>query len=115
MMILKRMDGKRNDDDDDAAAAAEKPTDKQSLSDVTKMPPRMASVDDSVMLPESYEPQEEDVICSWARQNHGHRKYNIMSVAIEMYSIFIFCGRILTRLSVVCCLAIPLQSPLYVN
>jgi hypothetical protein len=68
------MDGKRDDDND---GDAEKLTgnSSHSLSDVTKMPPRMASVDDSVMLDESYEPQEEDVICSWARQNHGHRKY----------------------------------------
>lgn len=42
--------------------------------DVSKMPPRMTSVDDSVMLPEWYEPKEEDCICSWARQNHSHRK-----------------------------------------
>ena len=43
-----------------------------------KMPPRMASVDDSVMLPENYEPSDDDVICSWARQNHGHRTYTVV-------------------------------------
>jgi hypothetical protein len=79
------MDGNRNDDND---GAAEKLTGNSSLSDVTKMPPRMASVDDSVMLDESYEPQEEDVICSWARQNHGHRKcIDWISVA----PIFVLC------------------------
>jgi hypothetical protein len=59
------MDGKKDDEDEETPA--------NSLS--TKTPPRMASVDDSVMLPESYQPQEEDVICSWARQNHRHRKF----------------------------------------
>lgn len=39
------------------------------FSDTTKKPPRMSSVDDYTMLPEGYIPKEEDVICSWARQN----------------------------------------------
>ena len=45
-------------------------------SDVAKMPSRMTSVDDSVMLPEWYSPSDSDVICSWARQNHSHRKFH---------------------------------------
>jgi hypothetical protein len=31
--------------------------------DVGKMPPSMTSIDDSVMLPDSYQPKAEDVIC----------------------------------------------------
>jgi len=37
--------------------------------DATKKPPRMTSVDDYTMLEEGYKPNDEDVICSWARQN----------------------------------------------
>mmetsp|Transcript_55898 Transcript_55898/g.113991 ORF Transcript_55898/g.113991 Transcript_55898/m.113991 type:complete len:535 (+) Transcript_55898:71-1675(+) len=47
----------------------------------TKKPPRMSSVDDYTMLPEGYVPKDEDVICSWARQNHSHpgnEKFRIM-------------------------------------
>ena len=39
------------------------------FSDTTKKPPRMSSVDDYTVLPEGYFPKDEDVICSWARQN----------------------------------------------
>jgi hypothetical protein len=39
------------------------------FNDTTKKPPRMSSVDDYTMLPEGYTPKDEDVICSWARQN----------------------------------------------
>jgi len=39
------------------------------FSNSTKKPPRMSSVDDYTMLPEGYVPKDEDVICSWARQN----------------------------------------------
>jgi hypothetical protein len=66
MMIM--MDPKTQEGDEVEAASAD-------LKNVDKMPPRMASVDDSVMLPENYEPNDDDVICSWARQNHGHRKF----------------------------------------
>ena len=45
---------------------AEKPIE---FNDTTKKPPRMSSVDDYTMLPEGYVPKDEDVICSWARQN----------------------------------------------
>ena len=37
--------------------------------DATKKPPRMTSADDYTMLEEGYKPNDEDVICSWARQN----------------------------------------------
>jgi hypothetical protein len=37
--------------------------------DATKKTPRMTSVDDYTMLGEGYKPNDEDVICSWARQN----------------------------------------------
>ena len=47
-------------------SSTEKPVE---FSDTTKKPPRMSSVDDYTMLPEGYVPKEEDVICSWARQN----------------------------------------------
>ena len=39
------------------------------FNDSSKKPPRMSSVDDYTMLPEGYVPKDEDVICSWARQN----------------------------------------------
>lgn len=58
-------------------ASADKPIE---FSD-TKKPPRMSSVDDYTMLPEGYVPKDEDVICSWARQNHSHpgnEKFRIM-------------------------------------
>jgi len=51
------------------------------VGDTTKKPPRMSSVDDYTMLPEGYTPKDEDVICSWARQNHSHpgnEKFRIM-------------------------------------
>lgn len=51
------------------------------FNDTTKKPPRMSSVDDYTMLPEGYTPKDEDVICSWARQNHSHpgnEKFRIM-------------------------------------
>ncbi len=47
-------------------SSTEKPVE---FSDTTKKPPRMSSVDDYTMLPEGYVPKDEDVICSWARQN----------------------------------------------
>ncbi|KAG7367576.1 hypothetical protein IV203_030247 [Nitzschia inconspicua] len=53
--------------------------------DVGKMPPRMMSVDDSVMLPENYNPTDDDVICSWARQNHSHRNERFRML-IEKYA-----------------------------
>jgi len=51
------------------------------FNDTNKKPPRMSSVDDYTMLPEGYIPKDEDVICSWARQNHSHpgnEKFRIM-------------------------------------
>lgn len=63
------MDSKQNDGEEDTTAPSTK-------TGVGKMPPRMTSVDDSVMLPEIYQPKDEDVICSWARQNHSHRKFS---------------------------------------
>ena len=47
-------------------SSTEKPME---FNDTTKKPPRMSSVDDYTMLPEGYIPKDEDVICSWARQN----------------------------------------------
>lgn len=47
-------------------SSTEKPDE---FSNTTKNPPRMSSVDDYTMLPEGYVPKDEDVICSWARQN----------------------------------------------
>ncbi len=44
-------------------------SEKGSFSETTKKPPRMSSADDYTMLPEGYVPKDEDVICSWARQN----------------------------------------------
>ena len=52
-------------------SSTEKPME---FNDTTKKPPRMSSVDDYTMLQEGYAPKDEDVICSWARQNHSHRK-----------------------------------------
>lgn len=40
--------------------------------DVNKKSSRITSVQDYTMLEEGYKPNEEDVICSWARQNHSH-------------------------------------------
>jgi len=59
-------------------SSTEKPME---FNDTTKKPPRMSSVDDYTMLPEGYAPKDEDVICSWARQNHSHpgnEKFRIM-------------------------------------
>lgn len=59
-------------------SSSEKPIE---FSDTTKKPPRMSSVDEYTMLPEGYVPKDEDVICSWARQNHSHpgnEKFRIM-------------------------------------
>jgi len=59
-------------------SSTEKPME---FNDTTKKPPRMSSVDDYTMLPEGYVPKDEDVICSWARQNHSHpgnEKFRIM-------------------------------------
>eukprot|EP00536_Pseudo-nitzschia_multiseries_P015671 jgi/Psemu1/150971/gw1.929.14.1 len=39
----------------------------------------MSSADDYTMLPEGYVPKDEDVICSWARQNvTGNEKFRLM-------------------------------------
>ena len=38
-------------------------------SNFSKKPPRMSATDDYTILPEGYVPKDEDVICSWARQN----------------------------------------------
>ena len=46
--------------------STEKPVE---FSDTTKKPPRMSSIDEYTRLPEGYVPKDEDVICSWARQN----------------------------------------------
>jgi len=59
-------------------SSTEKPME---FNDTNKKPPRMSSVDDYTMLPEGYVPKDEDVICSWARQNHSHpgnEKFRIM-------------------------------------
>ncbi|KAL3919143.1 MAG: hypothetical protein SGILL_003902 [Bacillariaceae sp.] len=69
------MDRKPQEGDEVEAASAD-------MKGSDKMPPRMMSVDDSVMLPENYEPSDDDVICSWARQNHGHRKYGMPYLAV---------------------------------
>jgi len=42
------------------------------FNDSSKKPLRMTSADDYTMLEEGYKPDDEDVICSWARQNHSH-------------------------------------------
>jgi len=65
-------------DSQSSQSSSEKPTE---FSDTTKKPPRMSSVDDYTMLPEGYIPKDEDIICSWARQNHSHpgnEKFRIM-------------------------------------
>ncbi len=47
-------------------SSKEKPVD---VRDTIKKPPCISTVDDYTMLPEGYVPNDEDVICSWARQN----------------------------------------------
>jgi hypothetical protein len=55
-MIL-MMNSKEVGDDDETTTTATVDD------DVGKVPPQMTSVDDSVMLPDSYQPRDEDVIC----------------------------------------------------
>jgi hypothetical protein len=64
-------------------SSTEKPVE---FSDTTKKPPRMSSVDDYTMLPEGYVPKDEDVICSWARQNHSHPGNEKFRVMINEYA-----------------------------
>lgn len=56
------------------------------FSDSSKKPPRMSSVDDYTMLPEGYVPKDEDVICSWARQNHSHPGNEKFRIVIKDYA-----------------------------
>lgn len=63
----KKYDDKEQEEQPDTST--ESHSEKSSFSETTKKPPRMSSVDDYTMLPEGYVPKDEDVICSWARQN----------------------------------------------
>ena len=58
-----------NEQDTKPEPSTKSSAEKSSFSEATKKPPRMSSVDDYTMLPEGYVPKDEDVICSWARQN----------------------------------------------
>ena len=59
-VVVEQLEGKK------AGATEEIPV---AFGDATKKPPRMTSADDYTMLEEGYKPNDEDVICSWARQN----------------------------------------------
>lgn len=75
----KKYDDKEQEEQPDTSTKSH--SEKSSFSETTKKPPRMSSVDDYTMLPEGYVPKDEDVICSWARQNHSHpgnEKFRIM-------------------------------------
>ena len=63
----KKYEDKEQEEEPDTSTKS--PSEKSSFSETTKKPPRMSSVDDYTMLPEGYVPKDEDVICSWARQN----------------------------------------------
>lgn len=54
--------------------------------DTTKKPHRIPSNDDCTMLPEGYFPKDEDVICSWARQNHSHPGNEKFRLMINKYA-----------------------------